>query len=199
MMSAQITTRRPRKPEYLMNPKKFSLWLFLVTVTMLFAAFTSALIVSRADAIQKGTWQSFPIPIAFTVSTILIALSSISLQWAYFEAKRDEIYRNRIMLWITLALGAAFVYSQWIGFGQLVAEKAFLSSGNVGTSYFYIITGVHALHIIGGIFFLIGTLISSYRYRVHSRSMLRINLCATYWHFIGGLWIYLFALLNLIR
>jgi cytochrome c oxidase subunit 3 len=199
MMAPTQTYRRPRKPEYLMNPKKFSLWVFLVSVTMLFAAFTSALIVGRADAIEKGTWQSFPIPSAFIVSTIIIALSSVSMQWAYFAAKKDDIYQNRIMLWITLGLGIAFVVAQYIGFGQLIAEKAFFSGNAIGTSFFYVITGVHAAHAIGGIFFLLATIISSFRYRVHSRSMLRINLCATYWHFIGGLWIYLFALLSLLR
>jgi cytochrome c oxidase subunit 3 len=199
MMAPTQTYRRPRKPEYLMNPKKFSLWVFLVSVTMLFAAFTSALIVGRADAIEKGTWQSFPIPSAFVISTIVIALSSVTMQWAYFSARKDEIVQNRIMLWATLALGIAFVITQYIGFGQLVAEKAFFSGKSVGTAFFYVITGVHAVHVLGGILYVLATIISSYRYKVHSRSLLRINLCTTYWHFIGGLWIYLFALLSLLR
>jgi cytochrome c oxidase subunit 3 len=165
---------------------------------MLFAAFTSALVVSRADAMTKGTWSAFHIPFAFTISTILIILSSISLFWAYHAAKKNEIEQNRAALWITFILGCAFLVSQVYGYIQLIDEKVFLVSNNSGASYFYIISGIHALHLVGGLCILIATLISAYQYKVHSRNLLRISLCSTYWHFIGFLWVYLFILLNIL-
>jgi cytochrome c oxidase subunit 3 len=205
---AVIETFKAPKQQYSMNPVKFTLWLFLVTITMMFAAFTSAMIVGRTDAMANGTWQNFDIPTPFIVSTVLIVLSSVSMQWAYFAARRNEIDQNRIALWITTVLGMAFVYSQFQGFKALIHENVYVTGlvkvgsktvSPVSGSFFYMITGLHALHVIGGVIFLGAVLISAYRYKVHSRNMLRINLCTTYWHFIGALWVYLFALLNLYR
>ncbi len=179
---------------YVIHPKKFAMWLFLVTVTMLFAAFSSAMIVRRAD----GNWTMFQVPQTFLISTVVIILSSLSMQWAYFAAKKDEVDQNRIALWITLGLAMIFMVTQYIGFTDLIRAKVFIV-GNPSGSFFYVITGLHALHVLGGIFFLMATLSSAYNYRVHSRNMLRINLCTTYWHFIGVLWVYLFAILTVLR
>ncbi|MGZ5242682.1 MAG: cytochrome c oxidase subunit 3 [Bacteroidia bacterium] len=194
-----MSTYIDRKAQYSMNPSKFTLWLFLVTVGMLFAAFTSAMIVGREDAMATGKWQAFNIPVTFTISTIIIVLSSVSMQWAYITASKNELENNRKALWITLFLGVAFVFTQIQGYDALVADNVFLSGSNRGASFFYVITGVHLLHIIGGILILLATLFSAYRYRVHSKNLLRINLCTTYWHFIGVLWVYLFALLSMFR
>jgi len=186
--------QRQKKETYLMNPVKFTLWLFLVTVTMFFAAFTSAVVLRQGAA----NWLYFKIPAAFTISTITIVLSSITMQWAYYAAKKNEIAQNRIALWLTLILGTSFVITQYLGFGQLIGENVFLAgkASNVAGSFFYVIVGLHALHVIGGVIFLIFTLVAAYQYKVHSKNLLRINLCTTYWHFIGGLWVYLFAFLT---
>lgn len=186
--------QRQKKQTYLMNPVKFTLWLFLVTVTMFFAAFTSAVVLRQGAA----NWLYFKIPITFTISTITIVLSSMTMQWAYYAAKKNEIAQNRIALWATLALGITFVVTQYLGFGALINENVFLAgkSSNVAGSFFYVIVGLHALHVIGGILFLVFTLAAAYQYKVHSKNLLRINLCTTYWHFIGALWVYLFAFLN---
>ncbi|RYD82783.1 MAG: cytochrome oxidase subunit III [Sphingobacteriales bacterium] len=194
-MAAQIQ----RKPQYSMESQKFTLWVFLVTVTMLFAAFTSAMIVGREDAIATGKWQFYDIPFVFTISTIIIVMSSVSMQWAYITAKRNDIENNRRALWITLLLGLGFVATQIIGYKTLIANEIFLAGNNRGASFFYVISGVHLLHIIAGVFILIATIFSAYKYRVHSKNLLRINLCTTYWHFIGVLWVYLFALLSMFR
>jgi cytochrome c oxidase subunit III len=194
MMAARIEKYKEEKEQYSMNPVKFMLWLFLVTVTMMFAGFTSAMVVRKA----AGNWEFFNIPSLFTVSTIIIALSSVSMQWAYFSARKNDISRNRLALWITVALGLAFMVIQFFGYRQLMEKNVFLI-GNPSGSFFYIISGVHALHVVGGIIFLFFALLSSYQYKIHSKNMLRMNLCTTYWHFIGGLWIYLFVILTLLR
>jgi len=197
---------QPQQTQYNVHPVKFTLWLFLVTVTMLFAAFSSAIIVQWPDAQANGTWVHFHIPTNFTISTVLIVLSSITMQWSYFAAKKNELMQNRIALAITLVLGMAFLWSQYAGYKAMIAESVYFTGlANTGSrmvspisgSFFYVLTGIHALHVIGGVIFLAITLISSLRFRVHSKNMLRINLCTTYWHFIGVLWIYLFVLLNI--
>ena len=205
MNVARVESYKSLKPQFNMNPTKFTLWLFLVTITMLFAAFTSALVVSRTDAVANHHWRSFDVPFQFTISTIAIVLSSISMQWAYYTASKNEISRNRIALLITFVLGIIFVYSQLLGYKALVAERIYLVAEKdaggkavsaISGSFFYLISGIHALHVVGGIFIIMATIFSAYRYRVHNRNMLRINLCTTYWHFIGGLWVYLFILLK---
>src|SRR5438477_142791 len=99
-----IEAYKPAKRERGINPVKFTLWLFLVTITMMFAAFTSALIVGRPDAVANGTWVVFKIPFNFMVSTVIIVSSSITMQWAYFAAKKNNLIQNRLALAITMAL-----------------------------------------------------------------------------------------------
>jgi cytochrome c oxidase subunit 3 len=207
-MATFETTYRPSRKQFTVNPVKFTLWLFLVTITMMFAAFTSSMIVGKPDAVANGTWFEFNVPFNFTISTITIVLSSITMQWAYFAAKKNNVDHNRLALVLTLVLGIVFIISQISGYKVLMAHNVYFTGlvkvgdkmvSPVSGSFFYAITAIHALHVIGGIIFLLFTLISSLRYRVHSKNMLRINLCTTYWHFIGVLWVYLFALLNIYR
>src|ERR1017187_5703017 len=149
---AVIETYRPalRTPSGI-NPKKFTLWLFLVTVTMMFAAFSSALVVQLPDAQANGTWVPFNVPSAFAISTILIVLSSASMQWAYVAAKRNELEQNKIALLITLLLGMGFLYSQVIGYKALMTENVYFTGlvkagsrmvSPISASFFYMITGI---------------------------------------------------------
>lgn len=181
-----------------MNPTQFMLWAFLATITMMFAGFTSALVVSRSDSMSHNMWFGLSIPTAFYYSTALIVFSSITMQWAYWAAKRNILIQNRIALWVTIFAGIGFIISQIAGYLSFIHENVFVSGNNIAGSYFYVISLVHAMHVLGGIVFVIFTLFSSYSYKVHSKNMFRITQCSTYWHFIGALWVYLFILLNLL-
>ncbi len=194
MSTANLKMANPEREQYPVHPKKFMLWVFLVSVTMLFAAFTSGMIVRRGD----GNWTYFIIPGIFTFTTIVAALSSVTMQWAYFAAKKNNLQALKIALFLTLALGITFSIGQYYGYKALVAMHVFLV-GNPSESFFYVVTGVHLLHIIGGILYLAYVLIRSLQNKVHAGNMLSINLCTTYWHFVGGLWIYLFIILNVLR
>jgi cytochrome c oxidase subunit III len=192
------TTAAPNHNDgiFRMNPVKFNMWLFLATIMMTFAGLTSAYIVRRAD----GDWWSFPLPEAFFYTSILIILSSITMHWAYKSAQRDEIGRVKTGLWATFIMGAAFGVGQYFGWGWLVENGIFLAGNpNPAGSFLYIISGLHLLHIVGGLIFIGATLWSAYRYRVHKKSMLRITLCSTFWHFLGALWIYLYIFLMIFR
>lgn len=194
MSAVALEPSKQERARYMMEPKKFVMWTFLVTVTMLFAGLTSAIVVRKAD----GNWMNFHVPAMFTLSTILIVLSSASLQYAYFSVGKNEIANSKLMLLITLILGIAFGFSQFLGYKELVHEGIYLV-GNPSGSFFYVVTGLHLIHVIGGILFALAVLIQTYRFKVHSKNMLPINLLATYWHFIGGLWVYLFIILNVLR
>jgi cytochrome c oxidase subunit 3 len=177
-----------------MEPRKFGMWIFMGSVFMLFAAFTSAYIVREAE----GNWVYFDMPQVFTISTIVILFSSITMQWAYWSAKKDNLQNAKVMISITAVLGLAFVVLQWQGWGQLVANKIYFV-GNPSGSFLYVLTGVHALHIISALVFLLIVLVATYRSKVHSKSLVSIEMCTTYWHFLGGLWLYLFVFLLLYR
>lgn len=176
-----------------MQPKKFALWLFMVSVMMLFGAWTSAYLVKRADA----GWAEIILPERFFLNTIIIVASSVSLIVAYYAAKRDNIALIKTGLILTFILGVAFVAGQLMGYGDLVRMNQYFTGGNVSHSFIYVLTGVHGLHMISGIIFLGVVLVDAFRYRVHSKSMFRLEMCSTYWHFLGGLWLYLFVFLKL--
>ena len=190
LMTESINTTKPAS----VHPLKFMVWLFIVSITMMFAAFTSAYIVRRAE----GNWLDFALPAGLLVNTILIVLSSVTMQWAYFAAKKDNLNTVKITLFLTFALGTAFLLGQWDVWGELVENNIFFggATANPSGSFLYVLTGVHGFHLITGLFFVIIVLISSFKYKVHSKNMLQIEMCTTYWHFLGALWVYLYLFLN---
>ena len=188
-----LQTANPRSIQMLrVNPKKFVLWLFIVSIVMIFASMTSAYVVKRSD----GNWLNFDLPDALLYTTFIIILSGISMHWAYLSAKKDSIANLKIALVTTVVLSGAFLAGQFYSWGQLVENDVYFV-GNAAGSFIYILTGLHAFHLISGIIFLIIVLISALSYKVHSKKMLQIEMCTTYWHFLGGLWVYLYLFLSL--
>ncbi len=177
------------------NPLKFMLILLIVSIVMMFAAFTSAYIVRR----EEGNWLEFDLPSVLLINTIVLVLSSIFMQWAYVSARRDNMKNLKLSLILTIVAGTAFLVGQWQGWGELVQNNVFFggSTANPSGSFLYVLTGVHAFHLITGLIFLIIVVISALKYRVHSRNLTRIELCTIYWHFLGALWIYLYVFLVL--
>jgi cytochrome c oxidase subunit 3 len=173
-----------------MDPKKFILWLFLVSILMLFASQTSAYLVRRAE----GNWLEFEMPKIFWYSTAVLLISSMAMQWAYFSAKKDQFKQLKIAISITFVLGLVFLWMQFEGWKQLVAMNVYFV-GNPSGSFFYVFTGLHGFHIISGLIVLLLALASSFRLKVHAKNLRRIQICATYWHFLDILWLYLFVFL----
>lgn len=177
-----------------MNPKKFAMWLFIGSVVMLFASLTSAYIVRQAE----GNWLFFELPGILTISTVVILLSSAMMQWAYWSARKDNLQMVKTLVLVTTVLGISFLVLQFYGWKDLVANQVYLV-GNPSGSFLYVITGLHGLHIISAIVFLLIVLIAAFRFKVHAKNLLQIEMCTTYWHFLGGLWLYLFVFLLLYR
>lgn len=194
-MAADLKLVEEAKKPLAMNPKKFALWLFIVTVAMLFGAFTSAYIVKRADT----GWAEITLPWHFTMNSWIIVLSSISLVFASRAAKQDKLELTKVLVSLTALLGLTFLAGQFLAFGELVNMNQHFTGGNVSHSFIYVITGVHAVHVIGGVVFLLITLVAAMKYQVHRKRMDLIEMCSTYWHFLGVLWLYLFMFLMLNR
>ena len=170
-----------------MHPKKFALWLFMASVMMLFASLTSAYIVREAE----GNWLYFELPEMFYYTSAIVIVSSITMQWAYFAARKDDAKKVRLLVAITSLLGVAFLVGQFMAWGDLVRNSVYFV-GNPSGSFLYVLTGLHGLHIISAVIFLLIVLSAACRLRVHSKNMAQMEMCTTYWHFLGGLWIYLF-------
>src|ERR1700722_6932268 len=180
--------------DYSPPPSSTAIWVVLFAITMMFAAFTSALIVRKGSSLD---WQGFPLPLVLYGNTLLLIASSITLEVArpriasFMGGLRTQNESPARWLYITLFLGLLFVAGQYVAWSQLRAEGLYLAT-NPSSSFFYLLTVTHAIHVLGGL----GGLI----YVIHKlrTSVLRRNqfvATARYWHFMGTLWLYLLLLL----
>jgi len=174
------------------HPQVFALWVSFASITMMFAAFTSAFMVKRA----AGNWLEFAIPNAFYISTGIILLSSVILHLSYisFKQHKEGLYKSLLIL--ALLLGCLFIILQYRGW-ILLFESGIDLKGNVSGSFFYLISGVHAAHVLGGIAAIIVAMIHAFTlpFKPTEKRRIRFSLVLQYWHFVDLLWIYLFMFL----
>jgi len=180
--------------EYSPPASSTGIWVVLFAITMSFAAFTSALVVRKGASLD---WRHFTLPSILYFNTILLMASSVTLE---VSRRRVAVFMGGLKaqsdsparwLYITLFLGLLFVAGQYVAWLQLSAQGVFLAT-NPSSSFFYVLTAAHALHVLGGL----GGII----YVIHklSKSVLRRNTLdatARYWHFMDVLWVYLLLLL----
>ena len=178
-----------------MHPKKFALWLFQVSVVMIFAALTSYFIAGK----NEGSFWTIKMPFYFWVNTATIILSSITMHWAYLMAKANNFQKLKLALLITTVLGAFFLVGQYFAWQDLFFNGIVFAgrTSNAAGSLIYVLSGLHGVHLIGGIIFLVVVLFNSFNFKIHSKNMVQMEMCATYWHFLDGLWVYLFVFLLL--
>lgn len=176
------------------NKWKFIIWLFIITIVMLFASQTSAYLVRRAE----GNWAEFEIPTIFWFSTLVLLVSSASMHWALISTKKNNQANLKVAVGLTFAFGVLFLVMQYLGWQDLQGQGVFLK-GNPSGSFFYIFTGLHMAHLLLGLGILIATLIAAFRFKLNSENPLLVEICATSWHFLDILWIYLFVFLLYFR
>jgi cytochrome c oxidase subunit 3 len=192
----QTTYNKQKEEEnYIINPKKFVLWLLIVASVMLFAGFTSAYIVRRGECY----WEVFDLPSLFLVNTIIAVVSSLFMQLAYMAAKKNNSTTLKIFLTTTTLLGLAFCLGQFYAYKELVANNVFFAFSNPSNSFVYVISGLHLAHVVGGLVFLMILFVQALMNKLGKNALLYLNMCTTYWHFIGALWIYLYLFLYLYR
>lgn len=193
MMKENISIQEP-KPILTVNKWKFIIWLFIITIIMLFASQTSAYIVRRAE----GNWTEFEIPLIFWYSSLVLIVSSIFMQLSLMAAKKNEFGKLKAFISISFLLGIIFLFMQYMGWQNLQTQGIYLK-GNPSGSFYYIITGLHGFHLITGLIVMLFSFYSSLKMDIHSKNLIKLEVCTIYWHFLDLLWIYLFGFLLFFR
>lgn len=172
------------------HPHKFTLWVAMGSIVMMFAALTSAYIVKK----NQSSWLEFDLPRIFWYSTFVILLSSVTMHLSVKAFKSREMGRYRALITVTALLGVAFITMQYFGFRDLESRNIALTGirSNSAASFLFVITGLHMLHVLGGVIALLIIFARAYAVRVKNYSSLPVELAGTYWHFVDALWIYLF-------
>lgn len=169
---------------------KLALRLFMTAVTILF----SLLIVAYTDRMVFEDWRPAPEMALLWLNTAFLLLSSIAMQGACFSARRGDMNRLKIALLAAGAFALAFLAGQAVAWRQLDALPVF-DITNPAIAFFYLITGLHALHLLGGLVAWSKTATRLWRGGPQEKVQLYVELCTTYWHFLLIVWLVLFGLL----
>ena len=173
---------------------KLLLLFAMISMIMMFAGLTSAFVVSKS----RVDWlKDFQLPSAFYFSTVVIIGCSVTFHLAKKAIQKDNQKATTAFLLATLALGILFVVLQFVGFGQIVENGYYFtgSESSITTTFLYIVTVVHLLHLAGGLISLLIIIFNQLKQKYNSTQTLGIELGAMYWHFLDLLWVYLFLFL----
>jgi cytochrome c oxidase subunit 3 len=174
------------------------MWLAMGSIAMYFIALTSALIVKKGEAIY---WQDFRFPDVFWLSTVLVLFCSALMHLTVKSYSEARFKRFRVLLGSTLLMGLLFLGAQLLGW-KVLTDGGMGFTSNVSGSFIYVISGVHGLHIVGGLLVMFIMWIKAIRSRkdpifelrniINPKRKHNLELLASYWHFVDLLWVYLF-------
>lgn len=183
-MTIDIVSEQQRKK---LHPHKFTLWVAIASILMMFAGLTSAFIVKS----NLVGWRQIEMPRVFWASTAVIVLSSLTIQMALRSFRQRAMGAYRVLTAVTFALGTAFLVLQWVGFTALWQQQITFKGSSGAGQFLYVIFGLHALHVIGGVITLMVLFAKAFLGKTKIYSPVPVEVAATYWHFVDLLWIYL--------
>ncbi|HSB11047.1 MAG TPA: cytochrome c oxidase subunit 3 [Blastocatellia bacterium] len=185
-----------------LEPQKYriGMWVGLASVLMLFMSLTSAYIVRGVPALNGGLddWIPIAIPAVLWFDTIVLLVSSVSIELARRALRQNDYASFKAWISLTTLLGVAFLAGQVAAWRELSAQGVYINS-HPHSSFFYLLTSLHGLHLFGGVIALLYVTVAAYRMRIGFKRRTAVNVTAIYWHFMDGLWIYLFGLLFFFR
>jgi cytochrome c oxidase subunit III len=188
-----------RNQAFIVHPYKFNMWIFILTLIMVFGGFTSAYIVSRSFVPLKNI-QYFMLPKVMIYNTISLGVSSLIMWWGTIQAKKGENQKVFLAIVGALLLGCIFMIGQYQAFKDMISMGNFLSDSSrkdQSVSFFYILTGLHAVHILSAVIALLVGMykVRSNRFKTTDGMHLMMQVISTFWHFLGLLWLYLYFFL----
>lgn len=178
--------------------KKMMLWFAIISLSMAFAGLTSAYVVSA----ERPDWiADYTIPKAFYISVGVIVLSSITMHFAKVNVQKENNKPAMLLLLATFVLGIVFIALQFMGFSEFIQSGYYFtgSESNITTSYIYLIVLLHVAHIVGGLLVLLVVIYNHFKLKYINGRTLGIEQAATFWHFVDGLWVYLFLFFYFVR
>jgi len=187
------------KTEYTgVHPQKFGLWIGMASITMFFAALTSAMLIKKGDF---RVWENFRLPVIFLYSTFTIIAVSIAMQGSLICYRKAKFVLFRVLLFVSFLLACLFLLMQLKGW-QILKQMGLPLAGNLSGSFIYLITSMHGLHIVGGLVITLVFLIYAIRTRhdpiyelrniINPKRQLNLEMLVSYWHFIDAVWVYLY-------
>jgi cytochrome c oxidase subunit 3 len=189
---SSLTTTEPQR----IHPQRFLMWAAIGSIVMMFAGLTSAYIVKK----NQGNWLVIELPVLFWYSTAVIVASSVTMWLASAAVKAGKYATYKSLITLTCILGIVFVKLQWEGFKDLELRGFALigPQSNSASSFLFIITGLHMLHVLGGVVALCILFFRAFWIKSSQLNIVPVQIIATYWHFVDILWIYLFVFFHLI-
>ncbi|MCS6818464.1 MAG: cytochrome c oxidase subunit 3 [Chitinophagales bacterium] len=180
------------------HPQKFALWLAMASMTMFFAALTSALIVKKADV---QNWENFKLPGIFLYSTMAVLAVSLFMHLSLIHYRKSNFATFRWLLFGGTLSACLFLFLQWRGW-QILTASGMPIDGNLSGSFIYLITSMHGLHIIGALIVTLVFLVNAIRARkdpiyelrniANPKRIFNLEMLVTFWHYIDIVWIYLY-------
>jgi cytochrome c oxidase subunit 3 len=171
---------------------RLGLWMFLATVTMLFAAFTSAYVVRRSGS----DWRHIALPSILWLNSAILAASSVALEAARLNGERERWRPATAAVLVALLLGAGFLAGQVAAWRQLAAAGVYLPT-SPHSAFFFMMTGAHAVHVVAALVVLTWGAVATMRGARDPRAWAsRMGLCRTFWHYLGAAWVLLFLLVS---
>lgn len=166
-------------------------WMAIASISMLFLALTSAMVVR---AIGSTDWVHTALPPILYLNTFILILSSLTFEISRRSLRKGANKQFALWLYLTTALGVSFIVGQWMAWRQLAAQGIYVAT-NPSSSFFYVFTAAHGVLVLAGIIVLLYLVFSTRRIILNPRKLIAMDATAIYWHFLDGLWIYLLMLL----
>jgi len=184
------------------EPNKFrvGMWAGMASILMLFVSLTSAYILRQSRGLSEAhDWFPLPLPGVLWLTTATLLASSLTIELARRALRRGRYGWFRLLISLTALLGLGFLAGQLRAWRQIM-HRGFYLSANPNSSFFYVLTGMHGVHLIAGILALLyAGLVVRWRSRSFERRRVVLDVTSWYWHSMAVLWVYIFGLLKLVE
>jgi len=183
--------RGPSNPPLPLGAYKIAIWIAIISIAVLFIALT-VVMVARAE--ESTDWIYTSVPPLLYFNTLVLVASSFTLEISRRALKREAANQFVRWLYVTTGLGITFIAGQLIAWRELAAQGIYITT-NPSSGFLYVLTAAHGLHLLGGILALLYLVFRTHKIILNPRKRIAVDITATYWHFMDGLWIYLLILL----